>query len=91
MYYLGKIGIKGRKTDYSIYTKDTLGTMASDSIEEVYFNYINDNFRINDIDGRDWKFNPTTKSMSEDDTIYECIFEFSSLETFKDDYPEYFI
>ena len=91
MYYLGKLEIRKRKIDYYIYTKDTLGAIASDSIEEAYFNYINNNFNINDVPERDWKFNPIIKSIYENNRIYECILEFDSLETFKDNYSEYFI
>ena len=92
MYYLGK-----RKTTYddsyrySIYTENTLAHSISKSIKTAYSSYIENNFNINDMQGRNWKFDLITKSMYEDDIIYECILEFESLETFKDDYPEYFI
>ena len=81
MYYLGKLESNKFKTIYIIYTKDTLATKFSNSIENAYFNYKNDNFNINE-STINWKFDPT---------MYECILEFESLETFKDDYPEYFI
>ncbi|MGD8306172.1 MAG: hypothetical protein PVF17_05930 [Ignavibacteria bacterium] len=92
MYYLGKRKITYDDSyRYSIYTETTLAHSASNSIKAAYFSYIKDNFNINDIPERDWKFNSITKSMYEDDTIYKCILEFESLEALKDDYPEYFI
>ena len=91
MYYLGKYKTTYDGSNrYSIYTKDTLATSSSKSIEDAFVNYINGNFDITK-STRKWQFNPITKSMYEDATIYKCIFKFESLETFKDDYPEYFI